>query len=278
MALASRKHWMNVAGPWFVDDTCIDCAVCREHAPEIFADAGDASYVAKQPAEPDELRRAWLALLACPVGSIGGGPKQDAAFPIPIAPKVWLCGYTSEDTFGANSYFVERDGGNLLVDAPRPVAGLLDWIERRGGIADILLTHADDVAGADSIGSRFRSRIHIHEDDAVAFATRRFRDEVALRPGLRAIPCPGHTAGSAVFLLDETFLFTGDSLAWNAAKQELYAFRDACWYSWKTQADALERLITRRFSWVLPGHGRRTPAPVEGLDAKLRDLVARMRR
>ncbi len=277
MALAARKHWMNVAGPWFVDDTCIDCAVCREHAPEIFADAGDASYVARQPATADELRRTWLSLLACPVGSIGGGPRQTATFPVPIAPSIWLCGYTAEATFGANSYFVKRDGGNLLVDAPRRVAALLEWIDGEGGVSDILLTHADDVAGADTIGRRFGARIWIHEDDAVGFATSLFREEIEIRNGLRAIPCPGHTRGSAVFLLDDDVLFSGDSLAWNAAKQELYAFRDACWYSWPIQVDSLERLIPRRFRWVLPGHGRRTPESVEGLSLRLRELVARMR-
>ena len=89
---------------------------------------------------------------------------------------------------------------------------------------------------------------------------------------------PGHTKGSVVFLLDERFLFTGDSLAWSHDRADLTAFRDACWYSWSTQADSLDRLArSHRFSWVLPGHGGRAHGDPEQLHARLEALVGRMR-
>ncbi|MBI1853435.1 MAG: MBL fold metallo-hydrolase [Planctomycetes bacterium] len=287
MADPARKHSRNASGPWFVDDTCIDCGVCREHAPGVFDDAGDASFVAREPANPDEIRRAWLSLLACPTRSIGssGVPRPaDAVFPLRIDGDVSLCGYTSRETFGGQAYFVRRqDGhGNLLVDSPRPVEALLHSLESQGGVADILLTHRDDVAHAGETGARFGSRIWIHEDDAdsAPFATHFIRgtQAIELHRGVLAIPIPGHTRGSVAFLVDGTYLFSGDSLAWDREAEDLEAFRDYTWYSWEAQARSLERLATHSFTWVLPGHGDRTPHAMPDLPARLRALARRMRR
>jgi glyoxylase-like metal-dependent hydrolase (beta-lactamase superfamily II) len=97
-------------------------------------------------------------------------------------------------------------------------------------------------------------------------------------PSLRAIPVPGHTRGSTVFLLDRHDLFTGDSLAWSHDEDDLIAFRGACWYSWPVQADSLERLARRhRFGSVLPGHGARIEGDGADLHERLVALVARMR-
>lgn len=282
--MADRKHVHpnNAPGPWFVDTTCIDCDVCREHAPEVFGRADGGTYVKRPPATADEERRAWLGLVACPVACIGAeGLKRpaDAQFPVRIDGDVWLCGMTLEETYGGQSYFVKRPGGNLLIDSPRPAATLHKWFESQGGVADILLTHQDDVAQADETGRKFGSRIWIHEADAVRFATDLWKggSEVEVRPGVRMIPVPGHTEGSVVFLVDDTYLFSGDSLAWDEDTGKLYAFRDYCWWSWPAQLDSLERLAKKKFRWVLPGHGRRTPVAAEGLPAELGAYVRRMR-
>lgn len=283
MADRSQVHAKNAPGPWFVDTTCIDCDVCREHVPEVFARAGEGTYVKRPPATPDEERRAWLALQACPVaciGSEGGKRPAEATFPVPIDRDVWLCGMTLRETFGGQSYFLKRPGGNILIDSPRPAGSLHKWFTSQGGIADILLTHPDDVAKADETGRKFGSRIWIHEADDVAFATDRWRGkgEAEVRPGVVMLPVPGHTEGSVVFIVDDTWLFSGDSLAWDEDTGELYAFRDFCWHSWPEQLDSLERLAEKKFRWVLPGHGRRTPRPADGLPEELARYVAKMRK
>ena len=129
---------------------------------------------------------------------------------------------------------------------------------------------------------RFGARVWIHADDAGAapFATDRFDGERrgAIEPGVVAIPTPGHTRGSTVFLVDGRYLFTGDSLAWSHDRQDLTAFRDACWWSWPAQADSLARLAEgHRFAWVLPGHGARVHDDPEVLHRRLVSLVERMR-
>jgi ferredoxin len=63
----------NVPGPFYVDSTCIDCDVCRDTAPANFTrnDAGQYSYVCKQPADEEERRLCEEALASCPVEAIG---------------------------------------------------------------------------------------------------------------------------------------------------------------------------------------------------------------
>jgi glyoxylase-like metal-dependent hydrolase (beta-lactamase superfamily II) len=153
-----------------------------------------------------------------------------------------------------------------------------------GGIAHVVLTHRDDVADAARFAERFDARTWIHHDDRVAapWATDLIEGlgNTEIQPGLVAIPVPGHTKGSVVYLLDERYLFTGDSLAWSHQRHDLTAFRGACWHSWTAQTESLDRLARseHRFSWVLPGHGARQLADPEDLHRRLVGLVARMGR
>jgi glyoxylase-like metal-dependent hydrolase (beta-lactamase superfamily II) len=93
------------------------------------------------------------------------------------------------------------------------------------------------------------------------------------------IPTPGHTAGSAVLLYREQFLFTGDHLMGTEDGGALQAGRDVCWYSWPDQIRSMERLLDLRFEWVLPGHGGRyRAASPAAMRRQLEGLVAQMRR
>jgi glyoxylase-like metal-dependent hydrolase (beta-lactamase superfamily II)/ferredoxin len=282
VANIKRRLAANVPGPWFVDDTCIDCDACRQLAPDVFRESGDYSAVAQQPATPDQVRRAELALLACPVGSIGAGHRVDAhgAFPLAIEEGVSYCGFNAESSFGANAYLVERTSGNYLIDSPRFVTPLVTALETRGGIADILLTHRDDVADAEKFARHFGAQVWIHEwdGDAAPFATRRVigREPQPIRDGMLAIPVPGHTRGSVVFLLENKYLFTGDSLSWSRDRGDLHAFANATWYSWREQRESLARLESFEFEWVLAGHGDRKKLGRIEMRRRLRGLVQRM--
>ena len=295
MADPRRRHHANVPGPWFVDTTCIDCDACRQLAPTVFDGTGlGQSAVRRQPASADEEKAATRALVACPTASIGVEGRHvqaEGLFPQEIATNhrdggrsedgVFYCGFNSEDSFGANAFLAVRPEGNLLVDSPRFAAPLVRAIEEKGGVRHILLTHRDDVADAERFAHHFAAEVWIHEADAsgAPFATHRLRglDPVTLWPDLTAIPLPGHTRGSVAYLLRSRFLFSGDSLYWSRARQDLSAFRDACWYSWQEQTESLDRLAAHRFEWVLAGHGDRHRAPAEEMARRLRELVQRMR-
>ena len=297
MARPDLRHPRNSDGDWFVDTRCIDCGTCRDIAPHLFGALADQSVVRRQPdpAVAAETTDAWRAAQACPTTSIGTlsrRPRPGRLYPWEIEPGsgVFDCGYCSEDSFGASAWFVHRPGpadggaGNLLIDSPRWNGALADRMAEMGGVAHIVLTHRDDVADARRYAERFGARVWIHADDrrAAPFTTDVLHgtDETEIAPRLVAVPVPGHTRGSVVYLLDNRYLFTGDSLAWSHERGDLTAFRGACWYSWPAQADSLERLAGsgRRFAWVLPGHGARVHGDAHDLHARLVGLAARMRR
>ena len=68
----------NVAGRFFVTDACIDCDLCKETAPAIFARNEKAShaYVCKQPTSDSEMRDFLEAMEGCPVEAIIDTAKQ----------------------------------------------------------------------------------------------------------------------------------------------------------------------------------------------------------
>jgi len=69
----NEKNLGNVPGPFYVDDTCIDCDLCRETAPGSFRrnDEIGLSIVFRQPVTAEELTQAHDALADCPTESIG---------------------------------------------------------------------------------------------------------------------------------------------------------------------------------------------------------------
>jgi len=258
----------NVPGDFFVDSTCIDCDACRQIAPETFTEDGDTSIVHHQPDTEDAIRRALMALVACPTASIGTTEHHDAhigidAFPSQIAENVYFCGFTAESSFGAWSYLILRpdaDGGNVLIDSPRFATQLVKKIAAMGGVRTMFLTHRDDVADHGRFADRFKCERVMHADDGAARLgieqVLRGAEPFRLDGDLLAIPVPGHTRGHAVLLYRNRFLFTGDHLAWSHDRGTLTAFRRACWYSWEEQTRSMEKLLNYDFEWVLPGHGR----------------------
>ncbi len=287
MADQKKRLDSNVTGNFFVDSTCINCDTCRQLAPKSFEEVGDYSTVLQQPESDQQLHQAYQALLACPVGSIGTehGDKRKlqeamASFPMHLEGGVYYCGFNSEKSFGANSFFVEHPDGNWLVDSPRYITHLVDFFEQKGGIRYILLSHEDDVADCDRYAKHFGATriIHRADADAVPGAERIIEGEepVPLAPQFQAIPVPGHTPGSMALLYNERFLFTGDHLWWNPDTKTLGAPQNLVWRE-RVLVASIEKLLAYRFEWVLAGHGDRVKLPVPEMHAKLAGLLERRR-
>ena len=286
----------DAPGAFFVDSSCIDCGACRWIARESFASRGDQSAVVRQPETPAERERALAALVACPTASIGGGSAAEvraaaASFPLPIAAgeqRVLYAGYHAESSFGAASYLIVRpphaDGRsrNVLVDSPRFARPLVERIEELGGIGTLFLTHRDDVADHARFAAHFGAERILHAAEG-----RRGFEDIERRPAgleplqldgeLAIVPVPGHTRGSACLLYENRYLFSGDHLAWSLEREDLTAFRDACWFDWSEQTRSMERLAGFAFEWVLPGHGAPGHAPQAEMARRMRALVQRMR-
>ena len=300
MADVAKRLSTNLDGNFFVDATCINCDTCRQLAPKSFVENGEYSSVYRQPETGSERYQAYQALLACPVGSIGALVPDKAvmraaseSFPLLIeregarlgAPGAGGCesdvfynGFNSEKSFGANSYFIRHPDGNWLVDAPRYMKKLVDAFERMGGIADIFLTHEDDIGDAPRYAKHFGAKRVIHRADADAQPDAEWiidgLDEVEASPDFRIIPVPGHTDGSMALLYRNRYLFTGDHMAWD---REINGLRLATVYVWKESAlrRSAEKLLEFPFEWILPGHGDRMHLPADRMREELRVLLAR---
>jgi glyoxylase-like metal-dependent hydrolase (beta-lactamase superfamily II) len=203
-----------------------------------------------------------------------------ASFPIHLEGGVYYCGFNSEKSFGANSFFIEQPDGNWLIDSPRYLKQLVEFFERKGGLRYIFLSHEDDVADCDRYAEHFGSTriIHQADADAVPGAERLIDGEepVHLATRFTAIPVPGHTPGSMALLYDERFLFTGDHLWWEPETQTLGAPQNLVWRE-KALIASVEKLLTHRFEWVLAGHGDRVKLPVPEMREKLTALLERRR-
>ena len=266
MASQSLRREENAPGNFYVDETCIDCAACRGLAPENFTWSRGFSAVTRQPANSQQERQALEALYACPTSSIGVEAKPGimaevrSSFPLKITENVYYCGFHDESSFGAASYLVIHQDGNILVDTPRPAAPLLRNIDKLGGVKYHYFTHRDDVGKYEEFSKRYSTIKMIHEDEknAVPGAEMLLRNEVLkLNKEVTLIPVPGHTRGHTVLLYRDSILFSGDHLAYSPRLGHLYAFRDACWYSWQEQIKSMKKLAGFSFETVLPGHGRR---------------------
>jgi glyoxylase-like metal-dependent hydrolase (beta-lactamase superfamily II)/ferredoxin len=285
MANHNKRLDSNVPGNFYVDATCINCDTCRQLAPLSFEEIGDYSAVNHQPEAEQERHQAYQALLACPIGSIGTEHSDRvqlqaamASFPLRIEDGVSCCGFNSEKSFGANSFFLEHPDGNWLIDSPRYIKHLVDVFEQRGGIAHIFLTHKDDVADADRYAAHFGAKriIHRADMDAVPTAEWVIEGEETVRFGsdFQIIPVPGHTAGSLALLYRNRVLFTGDHLWWDKHSQSLEAPTRLIWRKW-TMVDSIRKLLGYHFEWVLAGHGDRVHLSSTDMHRHLLALVER---
>lgn len=288
---AASRRPQNAPGTLFVDSSCIDCEACRALAPAIFARLEGQSAVVQQPEDDASRLLALQAVLVCPTASIhltdakaAEMAAAHASFPVRVTPNVFYLGYHSRHSFGAASYFIQRQqGGNVMVESPRFSEQLAARLEALGGVRHIWLSHRDDVGDAERWAARFGAARCIHADEGVP-AERLLEGSgpwtLDGEDDCVVLHTPGHTRGSCSLLhkeIDGT-LFSGDSLS---ATPESYGkvleiFTDFCWYSVDVQLASLRRLLGARFARVLPGHGRRAlfSSSAEKDEALLRLLAA----
>ncbi len=277
MADLDKRRSQNVKSNFFVDSTCIDCGTCYWMAPSVFKNNDGKSAVFSNPNSEEESLSSYRALYSCPTNSIGVEKKDELNkkalenIPYSIEDNVFHCGFHSEKSYGATSYFIKGENKNYLIDSPRFTSHLEKFFIMNNGIDYQLLTHKDDIADTDKYWEKFQGRRYIHVADSnektIHFEEHwkgsspiQFDDEMLI------IPVPGHTKGSVVFLYKERFLFTGDHLCFSHNLNHLYAFKSACWYNFNVQIKSMENLLDYDFEYVLPGHG--APIKLSKIDMK----------
>ena len=153
-------------------------------------------------------------------------------------------------------------------------------LEALGGVATMFLTHVDDVADHARFREHFGCRRVMHADDARGIDVElTIEGEAAVRldDELLMIPVPGHTRGSMCLCYRDTYLFSGDHVAWSETRGHVYAFKSACWFDWDAQIRSMERLARHAFEWILPGHGRRCRFECEEMRGQMKRCIEWMR-
>ncbi|MFF1483572.1 MBL fold metallo-hydrolase [Streptomyces sp. NPDC058319] len=272
---------------WYVDDRCTNCDVARQFAPELIGESQGRSHMLRAPRDEAETRRLHAAAFACPTRSVrpATGRPDPALDPFPMAldDGVLICGHNSRHTAGANSYLLKRPSGSvMMIDTPRWSPTLAARYAAVGPVTDVLLTHRDHAAHGRDYADRFGARLWIHEGDldAAPDADRVIGglDAVDVGEGVTALPLPGHTRGSVLYLADDRYCFTGDSFYWSRTTGDLEVAESVTWYSVEELAASLARVAAHlRFEWVLPGHGDRRRLPADEMSRRLRSLTERTR-
>lgn len=272
----------NAPGDLFVDSSCagIGCAVCRQIAPATYTAAGKQVAVAHQPDKEDDdgRHKALLALISCPTKSIGSRTGKhiehaEESLPAKLAEGVYACGMTSRDSQGAQSYFIRRKEGNILIDSPRFSPQLVKRIREYKGIKYMIITHPGNAADNEMFQREFECErvVHKYETEGNLGMCEKILPgdgPWTIAPGLKVILTPGHSRGHIVLLYMETFLFSGDHLFWNPEAARLES-------SPKAYTKSVEKLIPEQFSYVLPAHGFRYQAPRAEMEAQLKAAATR---
>ena len=255
-----------------INERCIDCGTCWTFDPDHFSSGARRAVVCHQPVGEASQRQALLALQACPVAAIETSRALQRTTPADGFPswicshaagEVFYCGWASQRSFGARSWLIHRADGNVMVDVPRWSAPLARRIQAMGGLAQIVLTHRDDVAEHQRWAQAFACERWIHRGDADAAPSAEQvlegLEPLELAPQIELLPTPGHTPGSLCLLLGDQrrVLFSGDHVWWNRDQDVLVCSERYCWWDFNVQIRSLQRLQPLDVAWLLPGHGHR---------------------
>ncbi|WP_250403543.1 4Fe-4S domain-containing protein [Streptomyces cellostaticus] len=272
-------------GGWRVDSRCINCDAARQLAPGLIKEASGRSVVVRQPRTDEEVGLLQRAAHACPTRSVrppsGRLEAEHDPFPLALDERVYLCGHHARRTAGAASYLLRReDGSSVMVDTPRWGEDLAARYETLGPVTDVLLTHRDHAAHGRQWADRLGARLWIHEGDreAAPDADRVVRgiEAVTVVEGVIALPFPGHTRGSILYLADDRYCFSGDSFYWSRTTGDLEVAESVTWYSIEVLAESLGRAVGRlQFEWLLPGHGEYHRLDADAMAVRLRGLAER---
>lgn len=123
---------------------------------------------------------------------------------------------------GCLSYFIESNGEAAIVDTARMIGVYERFAEKRNvKIKHVIDTHlhADHISGGRKLAEKVGGMYHLPSKDAteVTFDFTPLDERKDIRVGnttvkVQPIYSPGHTIGSTSFIIDDSYLLTGDIL------------------------------------------------------------------
>lgn len=121
---------------------------------------------------------------------------------------------------GCLSYLILSDGAAVVIDAPRHLDHIIELIEsERLHLAYVFDTHlqADHISGGRALAEKTGCSYYINLSDGkgAGYDFVPLEDGMKVtfgKSGIKVVHSPGHTPGSTSLLLDNRYLFTGDTI------------------------------------------------------------------
>ena len=278
MARVDLRHPANAAGDWFVDERCIDCGTCRELAPALFADVGPQSVVSRQPASPaDEVERLAGGAGLPDAVHRHGVPAAASRSPLPprdrardrrVRLRLLLAGLLRGDGVVRPPRRRQRHGRLAPLHPGPPAPAARDGRRARTSSSPTATMWPTPSAGRASSAPGCGSTPTTPAPRRSPPTSSRATIPWSSAPGSSPCRCPATRRARPSSSSTTRYLFSGDSLAWSHDRQDLTAFRDACWWSWSAQTASLARLADSRSLRVGAARPRRPGAGRPGLVAR----------
>lgn len=168
--------------------------------------------------------------------------------PQPVLDNIWAFS-PNRETLGGTAYLIAENRTNILIDTPAWDEVNRNFIEQRGGLEWLVITHRENIGQARKIQQATECHLLIQEQEAylVPEATvTSFQDEFTLGPHSQMIWTPGHSPGSSCFYSSSNggVLFSGRHLLPNLQGQPV-PLRTAKTFHWPRQIQSVKRLIER---------------------------------
>jgi len=185
--------------------------------------------------------------------------------PTPKPPRLVLDGVLAfppnRDTMGGTAYWVQEEAGNILVDCPAWDAANRAFVEARGGVRWLVLTHRGAIAQAPAIQRDLHCEIVIQEQEAYLLpdlSPTTFQTALELSPLSRVLWTSGHSPGSACLYHQRHggILFTGRHLLPNREGDPV-PLRVSKTFHWPRQLRSIATLQAtfspETLQWICPG-------------------------
>lgn len=167
----------------------------------------------------------------------------------------------NRDTLGATSYFIVDNQANILIDSPSWDETTAEFLQERGGVKWLFITHRGGIGKAEKIQQALGCDILIQEQEAYLLPESRlvtFQYEQELSDRSVVFWTPGHSPGSSCLYYSGYggILFAGRHLLPNLQGQPL-PLRTAKTFHWPRQIKSVRSLV-ERFSpqtlrYICPG-------------------------
>ena len=187
-------------------------------------------------------------------------PKPPRPIPNQLNPTIFAFP-PNRDILGGTAYFIQNPLGNLLIDCPAWTDDIISWLNQKGGVRWLVLTHRGGMAKVRSIQTAMGCEIVIQEQEAYLLpnlTVTPFHHHHTITPDTEIIWTSGHSPGASCVYNQQQggLLFTGRHLLPDRNGNPA-PLRGSKTFHWNRQlknvAVLRDRYSSETLQWICPG-------------------------